>query len=204
MTMQTCCSVALPLPPSLASSLSPFSAYQSTHASQTTTCLHAKHIPGNEIVLVACKQAADRFMHMLELHGGPEHLVVFITSDQDFCEKIQELQRRNFKVVVLYHGPSASQKPVSITSVADESHDWLTFLKQELRFSHLTLAPYDPTVYHGASQGQKSGITPTPPSATFRQPSQESKVPVKVGSLHSQPVLDVMRGHVVKTNCICG
>ncbi|KAL0044763.1 hypothetical protein WJX82_008656 [Trebouxia sp. C0006] len=43
------------------------------------------------------KQAADRFMHMLELHGGPEHLVVFITSDQDFCEKIQELQRRNFK-----------------------------------------------------------------------------------------------------------
>ena len=29
-----------------------------------------------------CQQAADRFMHMLELHGGPEHLVVFITSDQ--------------------------------------------------------------------------------------------------------------------------
>ncbi len=117
-------------------------------------------------------------MHMLELHGGPEHLVVFITSDQDFCEKIQELQRRNFKVVVLYHGPSASQKPVSITSVADESHDWLTFLKRELGFSHLTLAPYDPTAYHGASQGYNSGMTPPPPSAT-RQPSQESRTPSK-------------------------
>lgn len=118
-------------------------------------------------------------MHMLELHGGPEHLVVFITSDQDFCEKIQELQRRNFKVVVLYHGPSASQKPVSITSVADESHDWLTFLKRELGFSHLTLAPYDPSAYHGSSQGYNSGMTPPPPSATTRQPSQESRTPSK-------------------------
>ncbi|KAA6421238.1 MAG: hypothetical protein FRX49_08937 [Trebouxia sp. A1-2] len=43
------------------------------------------------------KPAADRFMHMLESYNGPEHLVVFITSDQDFSEKIQELQRRNFK-----------------------------------------------------------------------------------------------------------
>ncbi|DBA66805.1 TPA: hypothetical protein ACH3X2_001945 [Trebouxia sp. C0005] len=128
------------------------------------------------------KQAADRFMHMLELHGGPEHLVVFITSDQDFCEKIQELQRRNFKVVVLYHGPSASQKPVSITSVADESHDWLTFLKRELGLSHLTLAPYDPSAYHGSSQGYNSGMTPPPPSATTRQPSQESRTPSKAGS----------------------
>ena len=118
-------------------------------------------------------------MHMLELHGGPEHLVVFITSDQDFCEKIQELQRRNFKVVVLYHGPSASQKPVSITSVADESHDWLTFLKRELGFSHLTLAPYDPSAYHGSSQGYNSGMTPPPPSGSTRQPSQESRTPSK-------------------------
>ena len=125
-------------------------------------------------------QAADRFMHMLELHGGPEHLVVFITSDQDFCEKIQELQRRNFKVVVLFHGPSASQKPVSITSVADESHDWLSFLKRELGMDHLTLAPYDPTVYHGAFQGGNSGQTPPPPSAFMRQPSQESRTPGKV------------------------
>ena len=119
-------------------------------------------------------------MHMLELYGGPEHLVVFITSDQDFCEKIQELQRRNFMVVVLYHGPSASHRPVSITSVADESHDWLTFLKRELGIASLTLAPYDPTVYHGACQGQKPGMTPGPPSASTRQSSYDSRTPSKV------------------------
>lgn len=86
-------------------------------------------------------------MHMLGLHEGPEHLIVFITSDQDFCEKVQELQRRNFRVVVLYHGPYASQKPVSITSVADESHDWLTFLRRELGIAHLTLTPLRSTVH---------------------------------------------------------
>lgn len=112
--------------------------------------------------------------------GGPEHLVVFITSHQDFCEKIQELQRRNFKVVVLYYGPSASHKPVSITSVADESHDWLTFLKRELGIASLSLAPYDPTAYHGACQGHKPGMTPPPPSVSTRQPPYESRTPSKV------------------------
>lgn len=131
---------------------------------------------------LCCMQAADRFMHMLELYGGPEHLVLFITSDQDFCEKIQELQRRNFKVVVLYHSPFASQKPVSITSVADESHDWLTFLKQELGTADLTIAPYDPNAYHGAPQSAKSGVTPAPPSASTKQPPQESKTPSKVST----------------------
>lgn len=77
-------------------------------------------------------QAADRFMQMLADHNGPEHLVVFITSDQDFGEKIVELQRRNFKVVVLYHEPHASQRPVSIVHAADEAHAWLPFLRQEL------------------------------------------------------------------------
>ena len=129
---------------------------------------------------MAYTQAADRFMHMLELYDGPEHLVLFITSDQDFCEKIQELQRRNFKVIVLYHGPSASQKPVSITSVADESYDWLAFLKKELGTADLTLAPYDPTVYHGASQGHNFGMPPPPPPANVRQPAQESRTPHKV------------------------
>ena len=55
-------------------------------------------------------QAADRFMQMLEDHNGPEHLVVFITSDQDFSEKMSELQRRNFKVVVLYHEPACKSE----------------------------------------------------------------------------------------------
>ena len=114
-------------------------------------------------------------MHMSGLHEGPEHLVVFITSDQDFCEKIQELQRRNFRVVVLYHGPYASQKPVSITSVADESHDWLTFLRRELGIAHLTLAPYDPAAFHGASQGHN----PRPPPSA-KQSLKESKTPTKV------------------------
>lgn len=129
-------------------------------------------------------------MHMLELYGGPEHLVVFITSDQDFCEKIQELQRRNFKVVVLYHGPSASQKPVSITSVADEPYDWLSFLKKELGTSQLTLAPYDPTVYHGTYQSQNLESMPRPSSASMRQPLRESRnVSSSVSSLYCGIVL---------------
>lgn len=68
-------------------------------------------------------QAADRFMHMLEYPDGPEHLVVFITSDQDFSEKIQELQRRNFKVAVLHHKLCASAQPVGIINTADEAYD---------------------------------------------------------------------------------
>ena len=130
--------------------------------------------------LMHIKQAADRFMHMLELHGGPEHLVVFITSDQDFCEKIQELQRRNFRVVVLYHGPSASYKPVSINSVADESHDWLTFLSEELGMSHLSVAPYDPQAYHGAHQSQSSCTSARAAPSLMRQPSHESRYTERV------------------------
>ena len=120
-------------------------------------------------------QAADRFMHMLEQHGGPEHLVVFITSDQDFCEKIQELQRRNFKVVVIYHEPNASQKPASITQVADESHNWLSFLKQELGIPQLSLAPYDPQAYYGANQAHSIGMSARAAPAMARQTSQESR-----------------------------
>ena len=91
-------------------------------------------------------QAADRFMHMLEDHDGPEHLVVFVTSDQDFGEKVLELQRRNFKVVVLYHEPHASQRPVSIINAADEAHDWLPFLRQELGLPRLSISEYDASV----------------------------------------------------------
>ncbi|KAL3135524.1 hypothetical protein ABBQ38_006004 [Trebouxia sp. C0009 RCD-2024] len=130
-------------------------------------------------------KAADRFMHMLEQHDGPEHLVVFITSDQDFCEKIQELQRRNFKVVVLYHGPSTSWKPASITQVADESHDWLTFLKHELCLAHLSVAPYDPQAYHGANQAQNSGASARTTAALSRQASQESRHTTRPSSANS-------------------
>ncbi|KAL3158692.1 hypothetical protein ABBQ32_011433 [Trebouxia sp. C0010 RCD-2024] len=131
------------------------------------------------------KQAADRFMHMLEQHDGPEHLVVFITSDQDFCEKIQELQRRNFKVVVLFHGPSTSWKPASITQVADESHDWLTFLKQELCLAHLSVAPYDPQAYQGANQAQNSMASARTTAALSRQASQESRHTARPSSANS-------------------
>ena len=45
---------------------------------------------------------------------------------------------------------------------------------------HLTLAPYDPTVYHWASQAGNSGQTPPPPSGFAKQPPQESRTPGKV------------------------
>lgn len=147
---------------------------------QSTISTHKLH--ATQALHTYC-QAADRFMHMLEQHDGPEHLVVFITSDQDFCEKIQELQRRNFKVVVLYHGPSTSSKPASITQVADESHDWLTFLKQELCLPHVSVAPYDPQAYHGANQGQNSGASARTAAALSRQASQESRHTTRVSVL---------------------
>ena len=44
-------------------------------------------------------QAADRFMRLMEKKGptAPQHLVVFITSDEDFSEQIAQLQSRNFR-----------------------------------------------------------------------------------------------------------
>ena len=127
------------------------------HAHQLTYCLLQRHKTCDiELVLSCqfCSQAADRFMHMLEdhTHDGPEHLVVFITSDQDFGEKITELQRRNFKVVVLYHEPHASQRPVSIINAADEAHDWLPFLRQELKLTKLSISDYDADVCQPSKQ----------------------------------------------------
>lgn len=87
-------------------------------------------------------------MHMLEDHNEPDHCVVFITSDQDFGEKILELQRRNFKVVVLCHEPHASQRTEAIINAADQAHDWLPFLRRELNAQHLSISSYDATVYH--------------------------------------------------------
>ena len=158
-----------------------------------TSC-HSQYLDmvHQQIVSLLC-QAADRFMHMLELHGGPEHLVVFITSDQDFCEKIQELQRRNFKVVVLYHKHCASQRPASISQVADKSHDWLTFLKQEMGIPHLSLAPHDPQAYHGASPAKRPGATAHAAPAFSRQPSQESRQTSRVSILMAAVLLHVLR-----------
>ena len=96
---------------------------------------------------------------MLEQHNGPDHLVVFITSDQDFGEKIQELQRRNFKVAVIYNGPAASRRPASIVHAADESYDWLDFLKQELTAPELTLSAYNSAV----TQPGSASVPPPPP-----------------------------------------
>ena len=126
-------------------------------------------------------QAADRFMHMLEMHNGPDHLVVFITSDQDFGEKILELQRRNFKVAVIYHGPHASTRPASIVHAADESYDWLDFLKKELKFPKLTLSPYDSNVTQPVP-----GRPPSPPHTPAKSDVKGRKLTVKVNILHAR------------------
>ena len=82
-------------------------------------------------------------MRVLEDANGPEHLVVFITSDQDFCEKVQELQRRNFKVVVLYCKAVVSAQPVSISNAADEAYEWLPFLQQRVGINLTQLAGHE-------------------------------------------------------------
>lgn len=120
-------------------------------------------------------QAADHFMHMLESHNGPDHLVVFITSDQDFGEKIQELQRRNFKVAVIYHGPHASKRPASIIHAADESYDWLEFLAKELKASKLTLSPYDSSVMQPGTS-----VAATPPATLVKAEAKKANQDVKV------------------------
>ena len=96
---------------------------------------------------------------MLEDHNGPEHLVVFITSDQDFGEKVLELQRRNFKVVVVYHEPHATQRPASIINTADEAYAWLPFLRRELGIPQLSISDYDANVYHILNSSQPAAAT---------------------------------------------
>lgn len=114
-------------------------------------------------------------MHMLESHNGPEHLVVFITSDQDFGEKIQELQRRNFKVAVIYHEPHASKRPASIIHAADESYIWLEFLAKELKTSKLALSPYDSSVTQPGSS-----VPLTPPTTSAKAEVKKTNHDVKV------------------------
>ncbi len=116
-------------------------------------------------------QAADRFMRLMEKKGStaPQHLVVFITSDEDFSEQIAQLQSRNFQVAVLYHYPSASKKAVGIGHAASISHDWLPFLTSGLNNPHLTLT-YDPNLYFPASpthpnQGRRQIVAGSPQQA---------------------------------------
>ena len=113
-------------------------------------------------------QAADRFMRLMEKKGptAPQHLVVFITSDEDFSEQIAQLQSRNFQVAVLYHYPSASKKAVGIGHAANISHDWLTFLTTGLNHPHLSLT-YDPNLYFPAgpthpNQGRRQLVAGSP------------------------------------------
>ena len=110
-------------------------------------------------------------MRLMEKKGptAPQHLVVFITSDEDFSEQIAELQARNFQVAVLYHYPSASKKAVGIGHAANISHDWLTFLTSGLNNPHLTLT-YDPNLYYPAgpthpNQGRRQFVAGPPQQA---------------------------------------
>lgn len=143
-------------------------------------------------------------MHMLESHNGPEHLVVFITSDQDFGEKIQELQRRNFKVAVIYHGPHASKRPASIIHAADESYDWLEFLAKELKTSKLALSPYDSSV---TQPGTSMPLTPptTPAKAEVKKANQDVKVHAQVhlGILSQSCKPGVCRSECSMSSPIC-
>jgi len=116
-------------------------------------------------------QAADRFMRLMEKKGptAPQHLVVFITSDEDFSEQIAQLQSRNFQVAVLYHYPSASKKAAAIGHAANISHDWLPFLTSSLNNPHLTLT-YDPNLYYPAgpahpNQGRRQNFAGSPQQA---------------------------------------
>ena len=116
-------------------------------------------------------QAADRFMRLMEKKGptAPQHLVVFITSDEDFSEQIAQLQSRNFQVAVLYHYASASKKVAAIGQAANISYDWLPFLTSGLNNPHLTLT-YDPNLYFPAgpthpNQGRRQTVAGSPQQA---------------------------------------
>ncbi len=129
-------------------------------------------------------QAADRFMRLMEKKGptAPQHLVVFITSDEDFSEQIAQLQSRNFQVAVLYHYPSASKKAAAIGHAANISHDWLPFLTSGLNNPHLTLT-YDPNLYYPAgpgqpNQGRRQNFAGSPQqAAAFAQGSKFGQLP---------------------------
>ena len=110
-------------------------------------------------------------MRLVEKKGldAPRHLVVFITSDEDFSEQIAQLQSRNFDVEVLYHHPSASKKPVSIIHAANQAYDWLPFLRHHLQKPNLTLT-YDPSLFQQPRQPFSSGQAKGPGVGAPLQP----------------------------------
>ncbi|KAL3130379.1 hypothetical protein ABBQ38_008204 [Trebouxia sp. C0009 RCD-2024] len=144
------------------------------------------------------RRASDRFMRVFERRGpnAPQHLVVFITSDEDFSEKIAELQSRNFKVEVLYHTPGASTKPVSIINAANKSYDWLTFLKLHLQTPNLTLR-YDPSLYHPITRFNRAHAAVNPRRAAVAQPQQQ-------GTAARQPALAAASWRQTQANAASG
>lgn len=100
-------------------------------------------------------------MHTMEDESGLYHLIVFITSNLQLKDKILELQRRNFRVIVLYYVPHANQQLADVIKAADEAHDWLPFLKCKLDTAHLNISTYDAHLFHS---GEVPGaiVTNTP------------------------------------------
>lgn len=78
-------------------------------------------------------------MQLLNKQKGPEHLIVFITSDADICSKMKQLQRQNCMIVVVYFKPNCSTVPDSISDTADEAYWWLSFLRQGLQMPRLRI-----------------------------------------------------------------
>lgn len=106
-------------------------------------------------------QAADRFSRMMGcLTTPPEHLVVFITSDQDFAATITQLKTRHFRVEVIYHTPITSQRAIGIKNTAHASYDWLDFLQKGLNMP-LTIAPYDESIKRAGAGVPNRFATPS-------------------------------------------
>lgn len=111
--------------------------------------------------MVSVTQAADRFMHTMEDQSGLEHLIVFITSNVNLEDKVLELQRRSFKIIVLYHVPYVNQQPLNVIKAADEAHDWLPFLQCKMDTTELSISTYDAHVFHsGEVPGALATDTP--------------------------------------------
>ncbi len=164
-------------------------------------------------------QASDRFMRLLERGPKPlEHLVVFITSDDDFSEEIARLQSRSFKVEVLYHDPKASKKPVSVIQAADKAEDWLPFLRAHLGMPNLSCV-YDPHQYYppisntrlpNASTQAAAGTQPTrtvpqmQPPAAGTQPTRTvpQMQPAAAGTQHYKGCTPEEAKCVISTACV--
>ena len=97
---------------------------------------------------------------MGRLTTPPEHLVVFITSDQDFAATITQLKTRHFRVEVIYHTPITSQRAIGIKNTAHASYDWLDFLQKGLNMP-LTIAPYDESIKRAGAGVPNRFATPS-------------------------------------------